>query len=218
MAPKGGEERKKLLSFKTIGEKVSFPCHTAPVRRYHFQLKSHLLRSRNEIMLWISTWIYILGWLPVRLIYLKDWFFFFYERKKKKTLGDGVRAMMHGWNLRKHLPTSNSDEKTEWQNKGREREEKCQSFIISSYLTASYQEHRLLPSSSTSSQIVHSKLLAHFARPSTVIDLFFQLNKALLSLLLVNTQRPPIPHNIHSSYAGNIISLHAKLIPPLLLK
>lgn len=83
-------EEKALCLLKTIGEKVSFPCHAAPVRRYHFQLKSHLLRSRNEIMLWISTWIYILGWLPVRLIYLKDWFFsfffFFYKRKKKKLL------------------------------------------------------------------------------------------------------------------------------------
>lgn len=68
-------------------------------------------------MLWISTWIYILGCLPVRLIYLKDrflFFFFLFRRKKKKTLGNGVRAMMHGWNLRKHLPTSNSVEMIEW--------------------------------------------------------------------------------------------------------
>lgn len=52
--------------------------------RSHFQLKSHLLGSWNEIMLWISTWIYILGWLPVstETNFLKDWFL---RQKKKKS-------------------------------------------------------------------------------------------------------------------------------------
>lgn len=82
--------------------------------------------------------------------------------------------------------------------------------------TDSFHQHP--PSLRLSTLNCCGQCLAHFARPSTVIDSFFQLNKALLPLLLVNTQWPPIQHNIHSSYTGNIISLHAKLIPPLLLK